>query len=81
MISKRGSHKIYQKGVCLKAYIAYGSIIHLWYINELQPRKSQENITTNNKGTRASWDIFEKGNKYHKGIHLANSSILHIRAL
>ena len=53
--------------------------MHLWYTNELQPRK--KNITTNNKGARASWDKFEKGSKYHKGIYLANSSILHIRAL
>ena len=44
-------------------------------------QENLKNITTNNKGTRASWGIFEKGNKYHKGIHLANSSILHIRAL
>ena len=44
-------------------------------------QENLKNITTNNKGTRASWDILEKGNKYHKGIHLANSSILHIRAL
>ena len=58
MISERRSHKIYQKDVCLEAYIAYGSNFHLWYMNELQPRKSQKkNITTNNKGTRASWDI------------------------
>ena len=28
-------------------------------MNELQPRKSQ-NITTNNKGTRVSWDILRK---------------------
>ena len=40
-------------------------------------QENLKNITTNNKGTRASWGIFEKGNKYHKGIHLANSSILH----
>ncbi len=42
MISKRRSHQIYQKDVCLKAYIAYGSNFHLWYMNELQPRKSQK---------------------------------------
>ena len=29
-------------------------------------QENLKNITTNNKGTRASWDIFEKGNKYHK---------------
>ena len=44
-------------------------------------QENLKNITTNNKGSRASWDIFERGNKYHKEIHLANSSILHIGSL
>ena len=33
----------------------------LWYINELQQkRENLKNITTNTKGTNASWDILRK---------------------
>ena len=79
MISKRKSENI-PKNLCLKAYIANGSILSYGILMNFN-QENLKNITNNNKGTRASWDIFEKGNKYHKGIHLAKSSILHIRAL
>ena len=56
-------------------------IFDLWYINELQPRKSQ-NITTNNKGTRASWDILRKAtsiikrDSFYNFIKIAHKSSL-----
>ena len=56
-------------------------IFTLWYMNELQPRKSQ-NITTNNKGTRVSWDILRKvtsiinRDSFCKIINIAHKSSL-----
>ena len=67
--------------MCLKAYIAYGSNFHLWYMNELQPSKISKTSQLTIREVKLVGMFWERQQVSQIRIYFAISSILHIRAL